>query len=152
MRSRGVELLVGLFILAGIGALMLLALNVSGLALGGQQDSYRVFARFENIGGLTARSKVTLSGVQIGQVKSITLDAQRIKALVEMEIDAKVNYLTADSSAAILTSGLLGEKYIGISVGAEEEYLQEGAVIEDTQSAVVLENLISKFLFNEVGS
>ncbi|MGB0466321.1 MAG: outer membrane lipid asymmetry maintenance protein MlaD [Pontibacterium sp.] len=150
MRVRLVEIGVGLFLLAGIGALLLLALNVSGVNLVESKNTYRVYARFEDIGGLTARSKVTMSGVLIGQVTDIRLDPDALQALVEMEIFKDVDYLSADSSASILTAGLLGEKYIGVVVGAEEEFLQEGDFFEDTQSALVLEHLIGKFLFNKV--
>ncbi|MBN3564468.1 outer membrane lipid asymmetry maintenance protein MlaD [Aliamphritea spongicola] len=149
MRIRGLELAVGFFMLASALALLVLALNVSGLTLSESNRSYKVYALFENIGGLTSRSKVTMSGVKIGQVTAIVLDEDQLMARVEMAIDSDVNYLSLDSSASILTSGLLGEKYIGITTGADEEMLQDGDFIEDTQSALVLEELIGKFLFNE---
>lgn len=149
MRIRVMEIGVGAFLLAGIVALLWLALNVSGLNLE-SKDTYKVYARFENIGGLTERSKVTMSGVLIGQVSDIRLDEDALQALVEMEIQEDIDFLSIDSSASILTAGLLGEKYIGVVVGAEEEYLQDGDYFEDTQSALVLEDLIGKFLFNEV--
>jgi len=149
MRIRGVELGVGVFMLAGALALAVLALNVSGLNLTQQKASYKIYALFENIGGLTARSKVTMAGVHIGQVTSIALDKDQLMARVEMEIHDDVDYLTADSSASILTAGLLGEKYIGITTGADDEMLGNGDYIEDTQSALVLEELIGKFLFNQ---
>ncbi|WP_370279906.1 outer membrane lipid asymmetry maintenance protein MlaD [Pontibacterium sp.] len=149
MRIRVMEIGVGAFLLAGMVALLMLALNVSGLNLE-SKNTYKVYARFENIGGLTERSKVTMSGVLIGQVSDIRLDEDALQALVEMEIHQEVDFLSIDSSASILTSGLLGEKYIGVVVGAEEEYLQDGDFFEDTQSALVLEDLIGKFLFNEV--
>ena len=149
MRIRVMEIGVGAFLLAGMVALLMLALNVSGLNLE-SKNTYKVYARFENIGGLTKRSKVTMSGVLIGQVSNIRLDEDALQALVEMEIHQEVDFLSIDSSASILTAGLLGEKYIGVVVGAEEEYLQDGDYFEDTQSALVLEDLIGKFLFNEV--
>lgn len=149
MRIRGLELGVGVFMLAGFIALVVLALNVSGLNLSESKSSYKVYALFENIGGLTARSKVTMSGVHIGQVTDITLDKDQLMARVEMEIHNNVDYLTVDSSAAILTAGLLGEKYIGITTGADDEMLLDGDYIEDTQSALVLEDLIGKFLFSK---
>lgn len=149
MRIRVMEIGVGAFLLAGMVALLMLALNVSGLNLE-STNTYKVYARFENIGGLTKRSKVTMSGVLIGQVSNIRLDEDALQALVEMEIHQEVDFLSIDSSASILTAGLLGEKYIGVVVGAEEEYLQDGDYFEDTQSALVLEDLIGKFLFNEV--
>lgn len=149
MRIRAMEIGVGAFLLAGMFALLMLALNVSGLSLE-SKNTYKVYARFENIGGLTERSKVTMSGVLIGQVSDIRLDEDALQALVEMEIQEDIDFLSIDSSASILTAGLLGEKYIGVVVGAEEEYLQDGDFFEDTQSALVLEDLIGKFLFNEV--
>ncbi|MGB0732539.1 MAG: outer membrane lipid asymmetry maintenance protein MlaD [Pontibacterium sp.] len=151
MRLRIMEITVGLFMLAGMAALLLLAFNVSGLSMSNAKDTYRVYAYFNNIGGLTARSKVTLSGVHIGQVSDIYLDKDQLRAKIAMDIHKDVDYLSLDSSAAILTAGLLGEKYIGIEIGAEEEYLVDGDTIEDTQSALVLENLIGKFLFNQAG-
>ena len=150
MRMRIMEISVGAFLVAGIIALILLALSVSGLSTSGQGDTYKVYARFENIGGLSVRSKVSMSGVMIGRVTNIDLDPEMLMARVEMEIDEDVNFLSLDSSASILTAGLLGEQYIGVTVGAEEEYLKDGEYIEDTQSALVLEELIGKFLFNEV--
>lgn len=151
MRMRTVEIGVGAFMLVGIAALIVLALNVSGLNLSEQGGGYKVYARFENIGGLTPRAKVSMSGVQIGQVTNIRIDTRMLMAEVEMEIFDSVDYLTTDSSASILTAGLLGEQYIGIVPGADEEVLGEGDYIEDTQSALVLEELIGKFLFNKVG-
>ena len=150
MRMRIMEISVGAFLVAGIVALILLALSVSGLSTSGQGDTYKVYARFENIGGLSVRSKVSMSGVMIGRVTNIDLDPEMLMARVEMEINEDVNFLSLDSSASILTAGLLGEQYIGVTVGAEEEYLKDGEYIEDTQSALVLEELIGKFLFNEV--
>lgn len=150
MRMRTLELGVGAFMLAGLIALVVLVVNISGLSVSTSKDSYTVYALFENVGGLTARSKVSMSGVVIGQVAAITIDEDALKARVEMTIDSGVDYLSYDSSAAILTAGLLGEKYIGITVGADEEMLAEGDYIDDTQSALVLEELIGKFLFNKV--
>ncbi|WP_415898910.1 outer membrane lipid asymmetry maintenance protein MlaD [Neptuniibacter sp. QD48_11] len=149
MRMRVLEISVGAFVLAGILALVGLALNVSGLSMSTSDNTYTVYARFENIGGLTPRAKVTMSGVTIGKVTSIELDTEQLVAKVSMEINGDVDFLSIDSSAAILTAGLLGEQYIGVTVGAEEEYLSDGGFIEDTQSALVLEELIGKFLFNE---
>ncbi len=143
---------VGLFMLAGIISLTVLALNVSGLTLSSGQETYTLYAAFENIGGLTKRSKVTVAGVTIGRVTDITLDKNRFAGVVEMEIQAEYNEFTTDSTAAILTAGLLGEKYIGIVPGADEEFLKDGEVINDTQSAIVLEELIGRFLFNKANN
>lgn len=148
MRSRNVELTVGVFMIAGLMAFVYLAMQVSGLAFDEGKEGYRLFARFENMGGLKVRSKVTLAGVTVGRVKQITLDQEDFVAVVEMEIDPEVDTLTTDSSASIMTAGILGEQYIALSVGAEDEFLKDSDEIEDTQSALVLEELISKFLFN----
>jgi phospholipid/cholesterol/gamma-HCH transport system substrate-binding protein len=150
MRMRILEISVGAFIVAGALALIGLALNVSGLNVSNSDQTYTVYARFENIGGLTPRAKVTMSGVAIGEVSDIILDKDELMARVEMNIYGDVDFLSIDSSASILTAGLLGEQYIGISVGAEDDSLKDGDYIEDTQSALVLEELIGKFLFNEV--
>ena len=151
MRMRYIELSVGVFMALGLLALVLMALRVSGLAYDGGGEGYKVKARFENLGGLTERAKVSMSGVTIGRVTKIYLDPEWYSAVVEMEIDASMPPLSSDTTAAILTSGLLGEKYIGLTVGAEDENLGEGSWIEDTQSALVLEELISRFMLNATG-
>jgi phospholipid/cholesterol/gamma-HCH transport system substrate-binding protein len=150
MQNRTLEIGVGLFLLAGVLALLLLALRVSGLTLGSAEGSYRVYAHFDNIAGLTVRSKVTMAGVTIGRVTAIDLDRDSYTGRVTMLLNKDVNNLPEDSTASILTAGLLGEKYIGISVGGEEEVLTDGSVIHDTQSSLVLEDLIGKFLLNSV--
>lgn len=149
MRMRNVELMVGGFMVMGIVALVLMALRVSGLSMDAAGETYTIKARFENLGGLTDRAKVSLAGVTIGRVTNITLDQEWYAAVVEMEIDKSMGTLPIDTSASILTAGLLGEKYIGLSVGAEIDYMQDGDWVQDTQSAVVLEELISRFLFNK---
>ncbi|OUS01773.1 outer membrane lipid asymmetry maintenance protein MlaD [Gammaproteobacteria bacterium 42_54_T18] len=149
MRIRTLEISVGAFMVAGFAALIFLALKVSGLTLEAAEESYEVSARFENIGGLTVRAKVTMAGVVIGRVSNIYLDKEDFVGVVEMEIYNQFDNLSIDSTASILTAGVLGEKYIGIVVGAEDENLADGDEIEDTQSALVLEDLISKFLFNK---
>ena len=147
-RNLKLELIVGIFILLGLFAFARLALEVSGFTFSSYaQDSYRLYARFDNIAGLTPRAKVTMAGVNIGRVESIQLDPNQQRALVAMRIDRGVNFLTTDSSAAIQTSGLLGEKYIELTSGADEELLEDGNHIEFTQSALILENLIGRFLF-----
>jgi phospholipid/cholesterol/gamma-HCH transport system substrate-binding protein len=150
MRIRALEISVGALIIAGMLALIALAINVSGLNLSQKGGGYTVLARFDNIGGLTERAKVSMSGVQIGQVTSIRIDPKRLMAEVEMQIFDDVDYLSIDSSAQILTAGLLGEKYIGITPGFEDDLLENGMTIEDTQSALVLEEIVGKFLFNKV--
>lgn len=147
MRLRTVEISVGAFMLAGILALAFLAIQVSGLSIHDtNRDTYRLFAHFNNASGLTVRAKVTVAGVVIGRVTSITLDPKDTRAKVEMAIDKNVDFLTTDTIAAIQTAGILGEKYIALSVGGEPDILKDGDEIVDTQSALVLEDLIGKFL------
>ena len=150
MQNRTLEIGVGLFLLAGLLAFLLLALRVSGLTVGSNDDTYKVYAHFENIAGLTVRSKVTMAGVTIGKVTAIDLDRNSYMGRVTMQVDDAVNNLPADSTASILTAGLLGEKYIGISVGGEEEVLSDSGTIFDTQSSLVLEDVIGKFLLDSV--
>lgn len=145
MYNKTVELVVGLFMLAGMAALLFLALQVSGLSLDSQKNSYRVYALFDDLGGLSVRGKVSMAGVTIGRVSNVTLEKESYSALVEMEIYSDVDNLTADSVASIQTSGLLGDKYVAISVGGDEDVLADGDTIFDTQSALNLEKLIGAF-------
>ncbi len=145
MYNKTVELVVGLFMLAGMVALLFLALQVSGLSLDSQKNSYRVYALFDDLGGLSVRGKVSMAGVTIGRVSNVTLEKETYSALVEMEIFSDVDNLTVDSVASIQTSGLLGDKYVAISVGGDEETLADGDTIFDTQSALNLEKLIGAF-------
>ncbi len=147
MRIRTIEISVGAFMLAGILALGFLAFQVSGInTQDNNRDTYKLFARFSNASGLSERSKITVAGVVIGRVTSITLDPVDNRAKVEMAIQKNVNYLTLDSIASIQTAGILGEKYISISVGGDPEVLADGGEVTDTQSALVLEDLIGKVL------
>lgn len=132
--------------LAGLISLAVLAIRVSGFNVGTQTDTYSLYARFENVGGLVTRAKVSVGGVVIGRVAEISLDQETFTAVVRMEIHGDVDQLPTDTTAAILTEGLLGGKFIGLSIGAEEELLKDGDEISDTQSAIVLEELIGKFL------
>lgn len=150
MQTRTLETGVGLFILAGMLALLLLALRVSGLSVGNSGDTYKIYAYFDNIAGLTVRAKVTMAGVTIGKVTAIDLDRDSYMGRVTLELEQRIDNLPVDSTASILTAGLLGEKYVGISVGGEEELLKNGDTIRDTQSSLVLEDLIGKFLINSV--
>jgi phospholipid/cholesterol/gamma-HCH transport system substrate-binding protein len=149
MRARTVEISVGIFMLAGILALAFLALKVSGINIhdsNGNNNTYKIYANFTNASGLTERAKITIAGVTIGRVNSIRLDPIDYRAKVEMAVYKDVNFLTLDSIASIQTAGILGEKYIAISVGGDAEMLAEGGIIVDTQSALVLEDLIGKML------
>ncbi|WP_431481892.1 outer membrane lipid asymmetry maintenance protein MlaD [Pseudomonas thivervalensis] len=150
MQNRTLEIGVGLFLLAGILALLLLALRVSGLAPTASTDTYKLYANFDNIAGLTVRAKVTMAGVTIGKVTAIDLNREDFTGRVTLQLEKRVDNLPIDSTASILTAGLLGEKYIGISVGGEDAVLKDGGVIHDTQSSLVLEDLIGKFLLNTV--
>lgn len=150
MYQRSIEIVVGIFVLFGIGALIFLALQVSGLSMDSQKQTYRVYAQFDDLGGLSIRGRVSMAGVTIGRVSNISLDKEAYSALVELEIYNEVDNLTTDSVAAIETSGLLGDKYVAISVGGDEEYLQEGDTIFDTQSALNLEKLIGAFASGQV--
>ncbi len=150
MRIRAVENSVGEFLLAGMLALLLLALRVSGLTVANSTDTYKLVAHFDNISGLTTRAKVTMAGVTVGKVVAIDFDTETYTGKVSMEVQSRVNNLPTDTTASILTAGLLGEKYISFSVGGEDEVLKDGDVIYDTQSSLVLEELIGKFLMNSV--
>ncbi len=149
MNKKSTEILVGLFVVLGLLALLFLALKAANLgSFGGGGDTYTLQARFDNIGGLKARAPVRSAGVNVGRVSSVTLDPQTFLGVVTLEVNKGVNF-PKDSSAKILTSGLLGDQYIGIEAGGDEKNLAAGDVITQTQSAVVLENLIGQFLFNK---
>jgi len=150
-RSKTMELGVGLFMLAGIMGLVFLGLRVSGMSLSMPGESFQLQANFANIGGLKPRARVTLAGVTVGRVESIELDTEWYDARVVMELDGSLNdQLPEDSTAAILTAGLLGEQYIGLSVGGASETLSDGDILRDTQSALVLEELIQQFVSSMV--
>ena len=147
MQTRLVEVSVGGFLLLGAVALMVLAVQVSDFSLGTvARKSYSLSARFDNIGSLQVRSKVTLAGVVVGQVSAIRLDKASLEAVVHMQIDREVDQLPSDTSASIYTEGLLGGNYIGLAPGAEEELLGDGDWVTETQGALVLEDLVGRFL------
>ena len=148
MNKRWLELSVGAMMVAGIAALVTLAFQVSGGSMPRNVGHYPVSALFENAAGLGPKAKVTLAGVTIGEVVAVGIDPNTLMADVRMQIYGQFNYLSIDSSASILTAGLLGEKYVGITAGAEDDVLGAGDVIEDTQSALILEELIGQFLIN----
>jgi phospholipid/cholesterol/gamma-HCH transport system substrate-binding protein len=147
MGKRSIETLVGLFVLLGMAALVFLALKAANLASFGQHQGYTVTAKFDNIGGLKPRAPVRSAGVTVGRVLSIGLDPITYQGLVRMEIDNFIKF-PKDTSAKILTSGLLGDQYVGLEPGALEKELAAGDVITQTQSAMVLENLIGQLIFN----
>lgn len=147
MKRRTMEFLVGLFVVAGFLALLFVCLKAANLGnFSMSQTTYSVSANFDNIGGLKPRAPVKSAGVVVGRVRSIAFDGETFQAKVVIDIDSKYKF-PSDTSAKILTSGLLGEQYIGLTAGGEEDNLANGGRIEQTQSAVVLENLISQFLF-----
>ena len=146
--SRKVEITVGAFVLLGLLALAYLALNISNLSGFSSDKGYSVSANFDNIGGLRKRAKVTLSGVSVGRVTNIAYDKDALRAKVTMLINANIDYLSTDTQASIYTSGLLGEQYISLEPGAEDEVMKEGSQLDLTQSAVVLEELIGQFMTN----
>jgi phospholipid/cholesterol/gamma-HCH transport system substrate-binding protein len=148
MSKKGIETLVGLFVLLGVAGLLFLALKAANLASFGQRDSYPLVARFDNIGGLKVRAPVRSAGVVVGRVVGVTLDAKTFQGVVSLQIDREFQF-PKDTSAKILTAGLLGDQYIGLEPGGDTNNLAAGDAVKNTQSAVVLENLIGQFLFNK---
>ena len=146
MRMRTIEIAVGAFMLAGILALTFLAFRVSGFAFNQQGKTYHVVARFKDIGGLTLRAKVSMSGVTIGRVTGIRVDTSAGQAIVDMQLEKDAGHVSSDAGAKIVTEGLLGGKFIAIVPGAEDTFLQEGSVIQDTQGALILEDLVGQFV------
>jgi len=147
--SRIVEIWVGVFVALGMAALLGLAFRVSNISAFRETKGYKVTAEFDNVGGLKAQAPVTMAGVTVGRVASIKLDKKTFQALVTMMIYPQFNQLPSDTSASILTAGLLGEQYVGLSPGGDTRYLKAGDEIKFTQSALVLEQLISQFLYNK---
>ena len=147
-KIRLFEFTVGLFMIAGMLILTVLAVKVSGLTLFNDKPVYHVTAHFSDIGSLKARAPVTVAGVRIGQISRIELDNKSFTALVTMDIDAQENNLPVDSTASILTEGLLGSNYINIAPGFEEAYLKDNSEIESTNPAIRFENLLGQLIFN----
>ncbi len=149
MQSRSVQIWVGLFVVAGMAALLMLAMKVSNIRAFSSEQGYEVSANFENIGGLKVRSPVTMAGVVVGRVSKIGFDSEIYEAVVTLNIDPRYDNLPEDTSAGIFTSGLLGEQYIGLEAGGADRYLHDGDRIQLTQSAIVLEKLIGQFLVSQ---
>ncbi len=149
MQKKSTEIIVGLFVLAGVAALFVLAMKVSNLSQFTDETGYSVVAEFENIGGLKVRSPVSMAGVRVGRVASIDLSPTTYNALVTINVYGQFDQIPTDTAASIYTAGLLGEQYIGLEAGAEEEFLTDGDVIELTQPALVLEQVIGQFLFSK---
>ena len=148
MEKKSVEILVGVFVLLGLLGLVFLALKAANLGSFSAGDTYTLYAKFDNIGGLKVRGPVRSAGVTVGRVASIALDSKTYQGVVRLELERQVQFPT-DSSARILTSGLLGDQYIGLDPGGDEKMFQPGDTIRQTQSAIVLESLISQFLFSK---
>ena len=148
MNRSMIDLWVGIFVAAGFAALLFLALKVGNLASFSTNETYQVHAKFANIGGLKVRGPVKSAGVVVGRVADIRFDNESYEAIVSMNIDGHYQF-PRDTTAKILTSGILGEQYIGLEAGGDGVMLKHGDRVRLTQSAVVLENLISQFLFNK---
>lgn len=147
-KTRTIELGTGLFVLLGILSLLFLTTQTSNLETYLNADGYIVTARFDNVGGLAVRAPVTMAGVTIGRVDSIGFDPEGFKAVVGLRIDPQYTDIPEDSDASILTSGLLGGQYVGINPGGSLDALEDGSEIQFTQSAIVLEDLIGRFLLS----
>jgi phospholipid/cholesterol/gamma-HCH transport system substrate-binding protein len=148
MERTTLDLWVGMFVVAGFGALMVLAFKVGNLSTYNVSESYQLQAHFDNIGGLKTQASVKSAGVLVGRVTEVKLDTTLYKARVTMNIDKRYQF-PKDTFANILTSGLLGEQYIGLMPGGDEAMLKDGEEFKKTQSAVVLEDLIGKFLYSK---
>jgi phospholipid/cholesterol/gamma-HCH transport system substrate-binding protein len=148
MKKNSLDLWVGLFVAIGLVALLFLALKAGNMSAFTFQKTYNVTARFDNIGGLKPRAPVKSAGVVVGRVAAINFDDQNYQATVTLNLEERYKF-PKDSSAKILTSGLLGEQYIGLEAGGDAEMLAENSKITQTQSAIVLESLISQFLYNK---
>ncbi len=148
MDRKILDLWVGIFVVAGLAALLVLALQVSNASTFNTSESYRVVADFDNIGGLKVRAPVKSAGVLVGRVESIGFDNQKFVARVVMRLDKRYEF-PKDTTASILTSGLLGEQYVGLDGGGDPQMLKEGDTLKLTQSAVVLEKLIGQFLYGK---
>ncbi|MCF6338838.1 MAG: outer membrane lipid asymmetry maintenance protein MlaD [Gammaproteobacteria bacterium] len=149
MHSRTVQIWVGLFVVAGMAALLMLSMKVSNISAFTETEGYTVTGYFENIGGLKVRSPVTMAGVVVGRVASIGFDRESYEAVVMLNIQSEYDNIPADSSASIFTAGLLGEQYIGLEPGGAEEVLKAGSELALTQSAIVLEQIIGQFLVSQ---
>lgn len=150
MERTTIDLWVGIFVVAGIAALVMLAMKVGNLGTYNVSESYQVHAYFSNIGGLKVKASVKSAGVLVGRVTDITLDTERYEAKVVISLDKRYQF-PADTFATIMTSGLLGEQYIGLAPGADDSMLKDGGAIKKTQSAMILEDLIGKFIYSQAG-
>lgn len=150
MSKRSIEIWVGIFVTMGVAALVMLAMQVSNLSSMSTGDTYQVKAHFENIGGLSVRAPVKASGVLVGRVSDISYSTDDYMAVATLSIQKRFNQFSRDSSASIYTAGLLGEQYIGLTPGVEDEVLSDGDTIIYTDPAIVLEKLIGQFMVNKL--
>ncbi len=150
-KQRAIEIAVGAFMAAGLVALFFLAMQVSNLNISSIGDGYLLKARFENIGSLKVRSAVSMSGVRIGRVEVIEFDQDSYEAVVSLRIENAYDRIPEDTFANIFTAGLLGEQYISLDPGGSDQYLKAGDQLMQTQSALVLEQMIGQFLFSKAG-
>ncbi len=150
-KRHNIELMVGVFVALGMVALFFLAMQVSNLSLASGSDGYALSARFANVGSLKVRSPVSMAGVRIGRVEAVRFDKTTYEAVVTLRIDAGIDAIPEDTFANIFTSGLLGEQYVGLEPGGSQDYLRDGDDIANTQSALVLEQMIGQFLFQKAG-
>jgi|SRR5262245_48988857 len=148
MNRRALDIWVGFFVALGFAAIMFLALRVASSTTLAAAEGYEVKAKFDNIGGLKVRAPVKSAGVVVGRVAGIRFDNQNFEAVVTMNVDKHYSF-PKDTAAKILTSGLLGEQYIGLTAGGDTAMLKDGDTLKITQSAIVLENLISQFLYSK---
>jgi phospholipid/cholesterol/gamma-HCH transport system substrate-binding protein len=146
--QKSIETLVGFFILLALAGLVMLAFQVSNLTTYQSSDTYDVKAQFDNIGDLKVRAPVTVAGVKVGQVASIALDPKNYRATVILRLNRSANYIPNDSSASILTAGLLGSNYISLAPGFADQFLKAGDSISETHSAIILEQMIGQLLFS----
>ena len=149
MQGKNTEIAVGMFVALGIAALFVLAMKVSNLADFTDKAGYRLAAEFENIGSLKIRSPVMMAGVRVGRVENITLDRDTYHAKVTLNMYDEFNFIPTDTAASIFTAGLLGEQYISLEAGGDDEFLQDGDMLSLTQPAIVLEQVVGQFLFSK---
>jgi phospholipid/cholesterol/gamma-HCH transport system substrate-binding protein len=147
--SRAIDISTGLFVMLGFTAILFLVTQITNKQVAIHGNSYRLRAQFENVGGLKVGAPISMAGVTVGRVADISYDMQQYKAVVKLRIDGRYNRIPNDSDASIFTSGLLGGQYIGLSPGGSEVYFKDGDRIEFVQDAIVLENLIGKYLFSQ---
>jgi phospholipid/cholesterol/gamma-HCH transport system substrate-binding protein len=150
-QNKKLELGVGVFLLISIFAILVLVLRVADVSAWRQPDTYTLYAHFDNIGGLKVRAPIKIGGVAVGQITEITLDAETFIPKVALQLEKRIGFLPETSSASILTSGLLGEQYVGLSPGFMDEdigVLENGDILEDTKSALVLEDMIGQVMYS----